>query len=335
MRHRAVALAALAFAVAAWGAAGSGAAARPLRVGLVEWAGASNDGGIGQDSYRGFVRAVRSLGLQGAVREVSPRTSVQDTVGYFVRQKYDLVVLGTVDPAIERIVDAVVTRYPHTRFLLPDVTPSQVPGRWRNVQAYGFRIEEASYLAGYLAGLVERRRPGRHVVSSVGGTREPQLEPFIVGFQAGARKADPHVATLSGYSGDFTSPPKCRTVAAGQIARGSGVVFDVAGVCGLGALQAAKDGHVWGIGVDVDESSLGPFVLTSVLKHEGRALYLELQAFARGRLGPRGFAWFGVRDQAVGLGKISPRVPAPLLRKLAAIRAAIARGDIRVPAKLN
>jgi len=50
-------------------------------------------------------------------------------------------------------------------------------------------------------------------------------------------------------------------VALSQIAKGSRVVFQVAGVCGLGALEAASEHGIWGIGVDVDQSHLGQHIL--------------------------------------------------------------------------
>ena len=43
-------------------------------------------------------------------------------------------------------------------------------------------------------------------------------------------------------------------LALNQIAAGSKVVFQVAGGCGLGAISAAKDRDVWGVGVDADQS---------------------------------------------------------------------------------
>jgi basic membrane protein A len=308
---------------------------RQLRVGYLEWAGTRNGPGISQDTYIGFVRAVKDFGLQGAVHDVGPRDSVVDGIAYFVRQKYDLIVTATINPNIEQIIDAVVKRFPRTRLLLPDVAAAQVPARWRNVRGFGFRIEQASYLAGYLGALVEKRHVGRHVISSVGGVPEPQLDPFIAGYQAGARKADPTVTTLNDYSYDFNAPRKCRAVVLAQIARGSGVVFDVAGACGLGALEAARAKGIWGVGVDVDQSFLGPYILTSVLKNESRALYLELEAFTHGRLPASGYSRFGVREGAVGLGKISPRVPRSLVPQLDRIRVAIASGRIRVPSRLS
>jgi basic membrane protein A len=338
MRRTALLLLALICASAGTSALTTAATRRPLKVGFLEGtAGLRAAPGIQRDTYEGFVDAVKAFGLQGSVRQVGPRSTVIDAVAYFVRQRYDLVVVATdtLPPPIDRLMAPIVTRFPNTRFLLPDVTPELVPKSWKNVRAFGFRVEEAAYLAGYLGGLVEAQRPGRHVVSSVGGLPVPQLDPFIAGFQAGAHRADPRITALNDYSYDFVVPRKCRAVALAQIARGSGVVFDVAGACGIGALQAAKARHVWGIGVDVDESFLGPYILTSVLKHAGRALYLELSRFAQGRLFTTGFTWFGVRDQAVGLGKISPRVPKALVQKLTTIETEIARGQIHAPARIS
>src|SRR5207245_782235 len=110
---------------------------------------------------------------------------------------------------------------------------------------------------GYLAALMEKRRPGKDVIGSVGGYKIPTVDAYIAGYQAGARKADPRITMLNGYADSFVNPAKCGAVALDQIARGAGVVFQVASACGLGALDAARDRGVWGIGVDIDQSSLG------------------------------------------------------------------------------
>ena len=55
-------------------------------------------------------------------------------------------------------------------------------------------------------------------------------------------------------------------------------MFQVAGGCGLGALSAAKDEKVWGIGVDADQSFLGDHVLTSALKGVDSAVFLTIQS---------------------------------------------------------
>ena len=151
-----------------------------------------------------------------------------------------------------------------------------------NVQGTLFRAEEAGYLAGYLAALMEGRRAGKHVISSVGGFPFYGVDRWIVGYKAGARKADPGVTNLTGYSQDFANPAKCRRVALSQIARGSGVVFNVAGGCGLGTLQTAKGERVWGIGVDIDQSFLGEHILTGAVIREDKPVFESIRRLVQG-----------------------------------------------------
>ena len=81
-------------------------------------------------------------------------------------------------------------------------------------RAHVYRDEEAGYLAGYLAALVESRTPGKHVISAVGGIPFEGVNRWTVGYRAGAKKADPKVTVKVGYSSDFNNPSKCRRVAA-------------------------------------------------------------------------------------------------------------------------
>ena len=54
-------------------------------------------------------------------------------------------------------------------------------------------------------------------------------------------------------------------------------MFQVAGGCGLGALDAAKEKGVWGIGVDADQTYLGPHMLTSAVKKVDVAVYTTIK----------------------------------------------------------
>ena len=117
-----------------------------------------------------------------------------------------------------------------------------------------------------------------------------------------------------------------------QIAEGSGVVFNVAGVCGLGALRAAKDEGVWAIGVDIDQSYLGPHILTSAVLRLDNGVFAVVQRFvARDAARPTGTASSTCATEGVGLGRISPKVKRTFLRRLETIRKAIVAGRIRVP----
>ena len=118
------------------------------------------------------------------------------------------------------------------------------------------------------------------MISVVGGVKIPPVDTFLAGYQAGAKACNPAIKVLVGYSQDFIDQAKCKTVAQNQIDSGSQVVFAVAGPCGLGALDAAKQAGAWGVGVDVDQSYLGKHILTSAVKRVDRGVYLAIQGAA-------------------------------------------------------
>src|SRR6266536_1932476 len=102
----------------------------------------------------------------------------------------------------------------------------------------------------YIPNLAQAARKGADLVNtvgSVGGEKQPPVDRYIAGYQAGARKADPGVKLLNAYSQDWVDQAKCKQAALDQIASGANVVFQVAGGCGLGVLDAAKERRVWGI----------------------------------------------------------------------------------------
>src|SRR6476469_1131137 len=167
------------------------------------------------------------------------------------RQKYDLIIVGI--PRID-IAYTVARKFPHVRFFPIDMARQGPKHKPKNVQGAVYRDEEAGYLAGYLAALMEGRRPGKHVISAVGGIPYEGVNRWTVGYKAGARKADPKVAVKIDYSQNFTNPAKCKAVALRQIAEGSGVVFNVSVVAVALKKKAEKEEGVWGGGVYSDQT---------------------------------------------------------------------------------
>jgi basic membrane protein A and related proteins len=276
----------------------------------------------------GFLRAEKELPIRGTVRYLGPTQGPAAIMTAFARQRYALVVA----PLFEgRPIDSVARRFPHVRFLAIDTQPGLPPRKHaKNIHRAVFRAEQSGYLAGYLAALMARR--GRsHTISAVAGFDFYGVTRWIVGYRAGAKKAVPGVTVRVGYSNDFANPAKCRRVALGQIAAGSSVVFNVAGACGLGALRAAKEKHVWGIGVDIDQSYLGPHILTSAIARLDRGVFDAIRRLVQRKLPPGATIVYDVRNRGVELGRISPKVPKSFLRKLETIRRQIADGTIRVP----
>ncbi len=319
-------------AVAAALAAGSGASgAKQYRVAFVADPGGSQTP-LGRANVRGLRRAARDFDVEIRVVVQPARTTWTSTFRELARQQYDLVIAPFSQQS--GAVVAAANAYPEQRFLVHDSRAA--PGfPWpKNVQGYSAREEEIGFVVGYLAGLLERRRAGRDVVGSVGGWPVGSVDRFIAGFGAGARRASPQIRVMSAYAYNFWNPDPCRRIAETQIAKGAGVVFNVAGECGIGTLAAARTRDVLGIGVDQDQSALGPHVLTSAVKDVGLISYRSIELLVQGRLESGGDTTVGLKEGVLRLGRISPRVPPVLIARTRGIERAIVAGRIKdIPTK--
>jgi basic membrane protein A len=328
MRYAAALLVAIVLLVSAGTVGPAAAADSPRRVVVVLDPGGCPDARTLQ-LCEGFELASRETGVAGRVITPTFREDLADVLGLLARQEYGAIIMWSL--AYAPALRAAAVRYPRTRFVVMDGSRTDVRGSPRNVQGIVFRTSEAAFLAGWLAAKLEQRRPGRDVVGIVGGWKVPAVDEFVVGFRAGARRAAPGVEVLVDYSGDFVDPSKCAAIARRQVARGAGTIFNVAGECGLGTMQVAAESGVWAVGVDSDQSLLGPHVLTSVLKRFDAGFAAVMGQVKAGRVATGRDTVLGLREGAVGLGRISPRVPRPLVARLDELRRQILAGKIRVP----
>ncbi len=274
---------------------------------------------------QGLQRAVRELGVEGRVVMAHGADDAR-VLARTAGERYDLVIAaGTTGKAL----DDAARGHPRVLFAVVDVSRESLPSRPANVRGLLFEEQEAGYLAGYLAGLVsEEAAAARQIVGSIGGRRTPEVDRYIAGFHAGARAAAPKIELLNAYTGGVGDPARCKELALDQISQGAGAVFPVAGRCGLGALEAAKERSVWGIGVDVDRLSLGAHMLTSAMKNASVAVFLTIQAARDGRFAGGEDVIFDVASGGVGLGEISPLVAPELVARVKQVQAAMAAGRV-------
>jgi basic membrane protein A and related proteins len=279
-------------------------AAKAIKVGLITDLGQLNDNGFNEGAYNGLKQAESELGVKGRVVESASAADYVPNMSTLAKQGYDLII--GVGFAQGDAIATVAKKYPNTKFAIVDVDQASLKGKPANVVGLLFREEQVGYLTGYL-GALEAKRAGANRISAVGGFKEPPVDRYIAGYRAGAEAAVPGMVVKWGYSQDWDDQAKCKELALNQIAAGSKVVFQVAGGCGLGALLAAKEQKVWGIGVDGDQSFLGPHVLTSALKGVDSAVYLTSKSVQDGMFKGGTNSIFGLDQDGVGLGKFSPQ----------------------------
>jgi basic membrane protein A len=305
----------------------STSAAGSKKIGLVTDVGGLNDKGFNHLSYVGLQEAKARLGVQTHVNLSAASGEYVPNLTSLARQNYDLIIgVGFTEA---NAIDTAATQFPKNNFAIVDVDQTEEPHKPPNLLGLLFREQEVGYLVGYLAGLEEKRRPGPDVVGSVGGQKQPPVDRFIAGYQAGAKAADPGIKVINSYSQDFTRQDLCKSIALNQIAEGAGVVFQVAGGCGIGVIRAAAEKNVWAIGVDADQSFIDPkHVLTSATKRVDVAVFKAIQSAVNGTF-KGGNVTYGLKDNGVGLGKINARVPKSEIAQVNKIREQIINGKIK------
>ena len=299
-----------------------------LRVGLVTDIGGLDDRSFNFLANKGLTRAEDELGVEGRVLVSRADADYVPNLTSLAKQDYDLVI--AVGFLMARAVEKVAARYPDVSFAIIDYSQAELKTRPRNVHGLLFKEQEAGYLVGYLAGLVAKLEAGsRQVIGSVGGLKIPPVDRYIAGYRAGAKAANPEIETLNAYSQDFVDQAKCKEAALDEIGRGARVIFQVAGQCGLGALSAAEEKNMRGIGVDADQAYLGKHVLTSALKKVDVAVFQTIQTVQDGTFEGGKNTVFDVASGGVGLGEIAPDVPADLVSQVNRIQDRIAAGEIK------
>ncbi|MBC7460588.1 MAG: BMP family ABC transporter substrate-binding protein [Thermoleophilia bacterium] len=318
------------------GTSGGSSGGSGPKVGLVTDLGGLNDRSFNALANKGLEKAKSDLGAQGTVLESKSASDYEKNLGQLAQQKSDLTI--GVGFLMGDAMKNVAAKAPDSQFAIVDYPVDQI-GSPKNVRGLVFKEQEAGYLAGALAGMVEQDGKlkglnGAKVVSAIGGQKIPAVERYIAGFQAGVKSTCKGCTVLIDYSQDFIDQSKCQDRANAQIAKKSDIIFQVAGGCGLGALDAAKQKGVWGIGVDADQAYLGPHILTSAVKNVDAGVFDAIKSVKEGTFEGGTDGVYGLAQNGVGIGAIA--APAKSYEpRLATIVEQVKAGKIDIPTKVK
>ena len=309
--------------------------AESVTAGLVSDVGRFNDKSFNQSALEGLNRAKAELGADTRAIESRAAGDYVPNLSSLARQHYD-VTIG-VGFLLAEAVSSVARKFPDENFAIIDYSVMAPPftdaaknvATPKNVQGLTFATNENSYLIGCMAAMMAKKQGGKQVISSVGGLKLPTVDIFIAGYQDGAKACNPGIQVLNAYSQDFVAQDKCKEIALNQIAQGSQVVFAVAGGCGLGALDAAKEKGKWGVGVDKDQSDLGPHILTSAVKRVDTSVFDTVKAVQEGSFKGGTDALFNLENDGVAIGKTSDKVTQDILDKVDELKQQIIDGQLK------
>ena len=227
---------------------------------------------------------------------------------------------------------AVARDYPEIIF----ITSAGASGAIReNVSPIVFRLEQATYLLGMIAGLMTQTDK----IGMVGGQELPSGNSVFMAFEGGVKSVNPNAVLQRAYVGDWESIAKARDIATTQIQEGVDFIFHNANEAGLGVFEAvvlAQDAGktVYAFGANRDQSAVSPRAVLANAVITPRA-YLQLAtAVKAGTFESKLHVFTMTTDGAIALTynpELRSQVPEEVQQKVETARQQILAGTLEVP----
>ena len=291
-----------------------------MRVALIT-PGSVADAAWNSAAYQGLQRIHDSLGVSISHIEAYTPSDQSEALRTYAAQGYDLVYANGFE--FQDAAERVSRDYPGTIFIV--ISGRRARG---NVVPLIFRLEEASYLAGMVAGGLTRG----NVLGFIGGIELPPIKAAYQGWVNGARAVNPRVQTREIYLNSFDDAAAGREAALALIRAGADMFHHNADAAALGLFQAAKERTgVYVFGANADQSVLAPNrVLGSAVIDLPHAFLLVASEVQSGRFERRARV-FGLENGVVtyvGNPRLDSLISPPLKARMQAAADSITAGTL-------
>lgn len=265
-------------------------------IGGVTDVGSLEDKSFNEGGWCGTIAGATAVGGSATVIVTEDPADYQPNMQTFIDQGYDMIVtygfaLGNdtaiaakANPEIQFIgldqgvcVDAAGD--PDPTFACAGDAAELLP----NYQGLTFAEQQAGYLAGIVAATISETG----VIGAIGGIESvPPVVFYIAGYENGAKLVNPDIEVLVSYVSEditvaFNDPTTGASLAEQMIGADADVIFQVAGLSGQGALEAACDADIYGIGVDGDQALALPNLTCIVTSAEKKLVDAVSEAIQR------------------------------------------------------
>jgi len=305
-------------------------AASKFKAALISDIAGFNDNGFNKNQLAGLNNSAARLGITPISKVSHSSSDYQPNYNAAVRAGANVIVAAGF--LLGDTMKKYAKQYPKIDFAITDDSVSAV-GSLKNEIGITYSSQEAGCLVGVLAAKEAQKmnngKPG--TIGAVGGIKIPPVDSYIAGYQYCANKAVPGTKTLVQYSNSFTDESACATVAQNEIGSGAQVIFQVAGLCGDGALKQASKQGKWGIGVDSDEYNVAKRILTSATKKTDIGVEHAVQDSFHNHFPGGTDIVLNLQNDGVGVGKISPTVPQSWINTMNQYKAQIISGQLKPP----
>jgi basic membrane lipoprotein Med (substrate-binding protein (PBP1-ABC) superfamily) len=273
-------------------------------------------------AYQGLVRIRDSLSVSTSHIEARTPAEQTEALRTYAAQGYDLVFAHGFE--FQDAAERVSAEFPQTVFIVTSGRRAR-----RNVSPLIFRLEEASFLAGMIAGGLSKT----NVIGFIGGIKLPPIEAAYLGWVNGARTVNPKIRSRQIYLNSFDDAAAGREAALALMAAGADMFHHNADAAALGAFQAVKDRPgIYIFGANADQSQLAPgHVPGSAVIDLPRAFLLIAREVRSGQFRPHVEA-FGLKSGVVRYVadvRLDTLVPASLKARVQAAAESIAAGLLK------
>lgn len=282
--------------------------------------GSISDAAWNSGAYRGLEQVRDSLDVPVSHVEARTPAEQEEALRAYAAQGYALVFGHGFE--FQGPAERVAAEYPGTVFIV--TSGERVLGK---VAPLVFRLSEASYLAGMVAGGMTRSRK----IGFIGGIELPPIRDAEAAWEAGAKAVNPGVQARVTYLNSFDDIPAGREATLAMLQLGVDMVHHNADAAALGMFQAVKESAgAFAFGANSDQASLAPQrVLGSAVIDLPRAILAVAREVRSGRFVPR-VESFGLASGVVRYvpnPALSSSIPSSLAARVAAAADSITAAD--------
>jgi len=303
--------------------------------------GGVDDKGYNQSAWEGGQQAAADHGWDAVYLVANQQTDWEKNLNEFLQSDCTLIVaVGFVGGDALRVA---AEANPDQLFQLIDSVVDPMPP---NVWAQLYKMEEGSFVAGYLAAGMTQTG----IIGGFGGMNIPPVADFFVGFVQGMEYYNAQNGTdvrMLGWSnetldgnfvGDFTDTEGARRFTESMMDEGADIILPQSGVEALAAAAAMKQrGGVMAIGADADQfladAASGEVYLTTIMKNLGLAIIDASNQIAETGTFQGGIYVANLASGGLGLAPFhdyDDQVPAELKAQLEEVTQLIVDGTIVV-----
>src|SRR6202045_289875 len=305
--------------VVVWASIGLGACPSPgakstdpstFRVALLT-PGPVSDAGWNAAAFDGLQLIKAKLGAETAMVQTRSPADFDDGFRDFASRHFNLIFAHGYEYTDSAI--GIARDFPGIYFVVSSGSQSS-----RNVASLTFKVDQAAYAEGVLAGGVTKTG----VAGAIGGIELPSIRLTFEGFRRGFLSMRPKGRLLVSYTGKFDDVGAAKEATLAQIGQGADVIIHDADAAGLGVFQAAAQAHIFAFGAIRNQNDVVPgVVIASAVESTAQAFLKIAKAVKNNQFHP-GMLEYGMEDGMVKVvlnPKLESRIPEAAMKRFLAV----------------